>query len=78
MKKKTVMMARYSYFLFVYFENATKYTATLSNSYTSYERYFLLSVTRPTQVGDMDRWSVTWLDLSDLIGWGEQMSSTSW
>ena len=34
--------------------------------------------TRPTQVGDMDPWPVTWPNLSDLIGWGQQISSTSW
>ena len=36
------------------------------------------SDTRPTQVGDMDPWHVTWPNLSDLIGWGQKISSTSW
>ena len=26
-----------------------------------------------TQVGDMDLWPVTWPNLSDLIGWGQQI-----
>ena len=39
---------------------------------------FLRSDTRPTQVGDMDAWPVTWPSLSDLIGWGPKISSTSW
>ena len=30
--------------------------------------------TRPTQVGDMDPWPVTWPNLNDLIGWGQQIS----
>ena len=30
------------------------------------------SDTRPTQVGDMDPWPVTWPNLSDLIGWGQK------
>ena len=32
----------------------------------------------PSQVGDMDPWPDTWPNLSDLIGWGQQISSTSW
>ena len=36
------------------------------------------SDTRPTQVGDMDPWPVTWPNLSDLFGWGQKISSTSW
>ena len=36
------------------------------------------SDTRPTQVVDMDPQPVTWANLSNLIGWGQQTSSTSW
>ena len=36
------------------------------------------SDTRPIQVGDMDPWPVTWPNLSDLIGWGQKIASTSW
>ena len=37
-----------------------------------------VSDTRPTQVGDMDPWPVILPNLSDLIGWGQKISSTSW
>ena len=36
------------------------------------------SDTRPTQVQDLDPWPVAWPNLSDLIGWGQKISSTSW
>ena len=39
---------------------------------------FPRSDTRPTQVGDMHPWPVTWPNLSNLIGWGQKISSTSW
>ena len=43
-----------------------------------HEPYFPGSDTRPTQVRDMDPWPVTWPNLSDLIGWGQKISPTSW
>ena len=46
--------------------------------YTCLWKTFSGSDTRPTQVGDMDPWPVTWPNLSDLIGWGQKISSTSW
>ena len=42
------------------------------------EAIFPGSETPSIQVGDMDPWPVTWPNLSDLIGWGQQISSTSW
>ena len=66
--------------LFFHFDykDVIKYKAILSKSYTFYKSYFPGSDTRPTQVGDMDPWPVTWPNLSDLIGWGQKISSTSW
>ena len=40
--------------------------------------FFPRSDTRPTQVRVMDPWPVTWPNLSDLIGWGQKISITSW
>ena len=39
---------------------------------------FPRSDTRPTQVVVVDPWPVTWPILSNLIGWGHQISPTSW
>ena len=71
-------------FLFVYFfslilkmqSNIRQYYPSF---YTFHEKpFFPESDTRPTQVGDMDTWPITWPNLSDLIGWGQKISSTSW
>ena len=61
------------------FKDAIKYTAMLSKFlYFLWKPFFPGSDTRPTQVGDMDPWPVTWPNLSDLIGWGQKISPTSW
>ena len=61
------------------FKDAIKYTAILSEFlYFLWKPFFPGSDTRPTQVGDMDPWHVTWPNLSDLIGWGQKISPTSW
>ena len=68
------IMSSYSYFLFAYFFtlilklywNRQQHCPIL---YTFYDRYF-------PQVGDIDPWTVTWPNLSDLIGWGQQIKYT--
>ena len=61
------------------FKDVIKYTAILSKIlHFLWKLFFPWSDTRPTQVVDMDPWPVTWPILSDLIGWGQKISSTSW
>ena len=61
------------------FKDVIKYTATLSKFlHFLWKLFFPRSDTRPIQVGDMDPWPVTWPNLSDLIGWGQKISPTSW
>ena len=62
-------------FLILYIE----YTTILSTFlYFLWKSFFPGSDIRPTQVGDMDPWPVIWHNLSDLIGCGQKVSSTSW
>ena len=69
----------YLFFFHFDFKNAIKYTVILSKFlFFLWKPFFPRSDTRPTQVGDMDPWTVTWPNLSDLIGWGQKMSSISW
>ena len=68
-------MSSYIYFYLciffrVDFKNIIKYTAMTSIVNIFMEAIFSRSDTRPTQV--------TWPNLIDLIGWGQQISSTSW
>ena len=61
------------------FKDAIKYTAILSKFlHFLWKTSFPRSDTHPTQVGDMDPWPDTWPNLSDLIGLGQKISSTSW
>ena len=61
------------------FKDAIKYTAMLSKClHFLWKPFFPRSDTCPTQVGDMDPRPVTWPNLSDLIGWGQKISPTSW
>ena len=61
------------------FKDLGKYKAILSKFlHFLWKLFFTGSDTRPTQVGDMDPWPVTWPNLSYLIGWGQKISSTSW
>ena len=58
--------------------------SNIQQYYPSFYTFFMKAIffpeldTRPTQLGDMDPWPVTWPNLSDLIGWGQKISSTSW
>ena len=83
-KYNTIIMSRCSYISFVYF-----FFTLILQMLQSIQQYypfitpfmkaiFPLSDTRPTQVGDMDTWPVTWHILSYLIGWSQQILSTSW
>ena len=76
-------MSSHSYFLFVYFFTLIlkKYTIIYSNIIKFLKlimkAIFSGSDTHPTKVGDMDLWPVTWPNWSDLIGWGQQISSST-
>ena len=79
-----IIISNYSYCLFacfftLSFKDVLKYTVILSKFlHFLWKPFFPRSDTRPTQVGDIDPWPVTWPKLSDLIGWGQKISSTSW
>ena len=62
--------------LFFHFDNVAVYLITSLNSKFLHFLWKLFSRVRHLshQVGDMDPWPVTWLNSSDLIGWGQQIS----
>ena len=76
-------MSRYSYFyLFIFslrFEKGNQiYSSIINLLHILWQLFFPGSDTGATQVGDMDPCPATWPNLSDLIGWSQQVSSTSW
>ena len=81
--EKTITISSYLYFYSLIF---SLWFSRCNQIYSNIIQVFILfmkaifpgSDTRPTQVGDMDPWPVTWPNLSDLIGWGQKISSTSW
>ena len=82
MKKINYHIQLFMFYLFIFhfdFKDVIKHTAILSKFlHFLWNLFFPVSDTRPTQVGDMDPWPATWPNLSDLIGWGQQISLTSW